>query len=63
LLPETKESERLTWADYRKTMFPLTLKAQQAAGQWGDAGIAVRLTAQCLAVLQLDNAALPIYWR
>ena len=64
LFPESKESDRLKWSNYRADTFP-KLKAQQTGdGSWtgGHVGPAF-ITAVHLTILQLDNACLPIYQR
>jgi RNA polymerase sigma factor (sigma-70 family) len=57
VLPESKPGERITWGEYRKKVFDYLQKTQNADGSWGDS---VRATALYLAILQLDNQAMPI---
>jgi RNA polymerase sigma factor (sigma-70 family) len=63
LLPESKPGERITWSRYRKQAFDLLLKTQQADGSWKSEIGKVHAAALYLAILQLDNGAVPIYQR
>ena len=64
LFPESKPAERLTWSKYRAAMFDSIVAKQSADGSWpGPLVGPVYSTACYLTVLQLDNAALPIYQR
>jgi Prenyltransferase and squalene oxidase repeat len=64
LFPESKASERLTWSGYKKTNFESIIRSQSSDGSWsgGHVGPAF-ITPVYLTILQLDNAALPIYQR
>ncbi|HTU19545.1 MAG TPA: prenyltransferase/squalene oxidase repeat-containing protein [Gemmataceae bacterium] len=64
LFPDSKESERLTWSGYKKENFETMIRAQAGDGSWsgGHVGPAF-ITPVYLSILQLDNAALPIYQR
>jgi hypothetical protein len=67
LFPQARENERLTWpwSAYRKCFLDFAAKTQLRDGHWdGSPPIGSVYTACCyLTVLQLDNAALPIYQR
>src|SRR5262249_35489491 len=64
LFPESKESERLTWSKYRAVMFDYIPSRQMEDGSWNMSGIGpVYSTACCLAILQMENNALPIFQR
>ena len=65
LFPDAEPSDRLTWSKYRKATFDNLrphARAPTAAGRGGHVG-PVFITAVHLTILQLDNAALPIYQR
>jgi Prenyltransferase and squalene oxidase repeat len=64
LFPEAKESDRVKWSTYRKTIFETILRSQSADGSWsgGHVGPAY-ITPVYLSILQLENAALPLYQR
>jgi hypothetical protein len=64
LFPDSKASERLTWKGYKKDNFPSIIQSQSSDGSWsgGMVGPAF-ITPVYLTILQLDNAALPIYQR
>jgi hypothetical protein len=64
LFPDSKESERLTWSSYKKSNFENIIRSQSSDGSWsgGMVGPAF-ITPVYLTILQLDNAALPIYQR
>ena len=64
LFPDSKESERLTWSKYKKDNFESMIHSQSGDGSWsgGHVGPAF-ITPVYLTILQLDNAALPIYQR
>jgi hypothetical protein len=64
LFPESKASERLTWSGYKKDNFSAMIQSQASDGSWsgGHVGPAF-ITPVYLTILQLDNAALPIYQR
>jgi hypothetical protein len=64
LFPDSKPSERLTWSGYKKDNFSAIIQAQASDGSWsgGHVGPAF-ITPVYLTILQLDNAALPIYQR
>jgi hypothetical protein len=62
LLPQTKDSERLTWSKYKKMTFQQLVSSQNADGSWNTGNIGpVYTTAINLTILQLDGAVLPIY--
>ncbi len=67
LFPNSKPSERITWSGYKKENFEGIIRSQSADGSWtGAGGIMVDAhftTPAYLTILQLDNAALPIYQR
>jgi hypothetical protein len=64
LFPDSRPDERLTWGKYRETIFDYIASRQAADGSWNLSGIGpVYSTSCCLAILQLDNNALPIYQR
>ena len=64
LFPEARASELLTWSKYRDIIFEYIVSRQAGDGSWNMSGIGpVYSTACCLAILQLDNGALPIYQR
>jgi hypothetical protein len=64
LFPESKESERLRWSTYRKETFDNLLRTQAGDGSWSGSHVGpVFATAVYLSIMQLDNAALPIYQR
>lgn len=64
LFPESKPAERLTWSKYRTARFDDIVKRQAADGSWAEASVgAIYATACNLTILQLDNAAVPIYQR
>jgi hypothetical protein len=65
LFPRSNPKDRLTWTKYRKALFSRLKRTQNKNGSWtGNAGIGpVYVTALYATVMQLDNAALPIYQR
>jgi hypothetical protein len=67
LFPDSKASERLTWSGFKKENFDTIIRSQSEDGSWsGSGGIMVDAhftTPAYLTILQLDNAALPIYQR
>src|SRR5262249_4721177 len=63
LFPNSREGERLTWSKYRKDAFANLKATQNPDGSWGGNYGPVYNTATRLAILQLDNATLPIYQR
>jgi hypothetical protein len=64
MFPGSKESEQLTWSKYRKATFDNLVRSQGADGSWQGGHVGpVFITAVHLTILQLDNAALPIYQR
>jgi len=64
LFPESKPAERLTWSKYREANFDDIVKRQSADGSWVDASFGATYATACnLTILQLDNAAVPIYQR
>jgi len=64
LFPDSKASERLSWKGYKKDNFANIIQSQASDGSWsgGMVGPAF-ITPVYLTILQLDNAALPIYQR
>jgi hypothetical protein len=64
LFPDSKASERMTWSGYKKDNFAGIISSQSSDGSWsgGHVGPAF-ITPVYLTILQLDNAALPIYQR
>jgi hypothetical protein len=59
-----KDRDGLTWSKYRKNTFDNLVRSQGADGGWTGGMIGpVFITATHLTILQLDNAALPIYQR
>jgi hypothetical protein len=64
LFPTSKESDRLTWSKYRKASFANIKSTQNADGSWAGSQVGPAFaTPVYLCILQLDNAALPIYQR
>jgi hypothetical protein len=64
LFPNSRESERLTWSKYRKTMFDHLARTQSSDGSWNGGYIGqIFATTAYLTILQLDNGTLPIYQR
>jgi hypothetical protein len=68
LFPESKQPDRLTWSNYRKTTFDSLVKLQSADGSWNSSATwgyvgPIYTTALSLSMLQLDKATLPIYQR
>jgi hypothetical protein len=64
MFPDTRESERLNWSKYRKLTFENLVRSQGSDGSWSGGHVGpVFITAIHLAILQLDNAVLPIYQR
>jgi hypothetical protein len=64
LFPDSKEADRVTWSKYRKATFDNLIAMQREDGRWegGQVG-AIFITAVHLSIMQLDNAALPLYQR
>jgi hypothetical protein len=63
LLPKAPAEKLITWKGYRESTFNALLKAQNADGSWDDMLGNVRGTALRLAILQMENAALPVLQR
>jgi hypothetical protein len=64
LFPESKAADRLSWKKYREATFDFLKQTQSAEGYWTGSHVGpVFATACYLTILQLDNAALPIYQR
>src|SRR5579884_3079549 len=64
LFPNSKPSERLTWSGYKKENFPGMISSQSSDGSWSGGMVGANfITPVYLTILQLDNAALPIYQR
>ena len=64
LFPESKEADRLKWSTYRSNTFPKLKASQTADGSWTGGQIGPPFITAChLAIMQLDNACLPIYQR
>jgi hypothetical protein len=62
LWPESKESDRLTWAKYKKSVFDGLKNSQTSDGSWQGGHVGpVFITAVHLTILQLDKGTLPIY--
>jgi hypothetical protein len=58
------DRDGMTWSKYRKATFDNLLHSQGADGSWNGGHVGpVFITAVHLSILQLDNAALPIYQR
>ena len=64
LFPESKEADRLKWSTYRAIRSRSSRRLQTTDGSWtgGQVGPSF-ITAVHLAIMQLDNACLPIYQR
>jgi hypothetical protein len=65
LFPSAKPAERLTWSNYRTAIFDYLADRQEPDGSWPSYAPAIAnvTNACCLAILQLDKGALPIYQR
>jgi Prenyltransferase and squalene oxidase repeat len=64
LFPNTKEADTLTWSRYRKATFDNLVRMQQPDGSWTGGHVGpVFTTALHLGMMQLDNAALPLFQR
>jgi RNA polymerase sigma factor (sigma-70 family) len=63
LVPDSRPDQRLTWSRYRLQMFVALVSTQNADGSWDDVLGKEHGTAIRLAILQLENGALPIYQR
>ena len=64
MFPESRDGDRLTWSKYRKATFDNLVRSQGPEGSWSGGHVGpVFITAVHLTILQLDNAALPIYQR
>ncbi len=64
LFPGSKEADRLSWKKYRESTFDFLKQTQSGEGYWTGSHVGpVFATACYLTILQLDNAALPIYQR
>jgi len=64
LFPESDVKDRLTWSSYRKSTFDYLQRTQGADGSWSGGQVGpIYITAVHLAIMQLDNATLPIYQR
>ncbi|HEY7327462.1 MAG TPA: prenyltransferase/squalene oxidase repeat-containing protein [Gemmataceae bacterium] len=64
LFPNSKASERLTWSGYKKENFSGMISSQSSDGSWSGGMVGPNfITPVYLTILQLDNAALPIYQR
>ncbi|HEY7309491.1 MAG TPA: prenyltransferase/squalene oxidase repeat-containing protein [Gemmataceae bacterium] len=62
LFPESKASDRLTWSGYKKDNFQSIIQGQASDGSWSGGHVGPNfITPVYLTILQLDNAALPIY--
>jgi hypothetical protein len=69
MFPGSKQSEWLTWSNYRKPTFDALLRLQDkdtgrwdGSGNWGHIG-PVYATSIFLIIMQLDKGTLPIYMR
>jgi squalene cyclase len=59
-----KDRDGMTWSKYRKATFDNLVRSQAPDGSWNGGHIGPSfITAVHLSILQLDNAALPIYQR
>jgi hypothetical protein len=64
LFPGTAENQQLRWSTYRKETFDNLVRSQAADGSWSGGFVGpIYRTAVHLTIMQLDNAALPIYQR
>jgi hypothetical protein len=64
LFPNSKGSDRLTWSGYKKENFSGMISSQSSDGSWSGGMVGPNfITPVYLTILQLDNAALPIYQR
>ncbi|HEY7313144.1 MAG TPA: prenyltransferase/squalene oxidase repeat-containing protein [Gemmataceae bacterium] len=64
LFPDAKASDRLTWSGYKKDNFQSIIQSQASDGSWSGGMVGPNfITPVYLTILQLDNAALPIYQR
>ena len=64
LFPGSKEADRLSWKKYREATFDFLKQTQSGEGSWTGSHVGPTFaTAVYLTILQLDNAALPIYQR
>ncbi len=64
LFPTSKEADRLSWKKYREATFDFLKSTQSPEGYWNGSHVGpVFATACYLTIMQLDNAALPIYQR
>jgi hypothetical protein len=64
LFPNSKGSDRLTWSGYKKDNFSGMISSQSSDGSWSGGMVGANfITPVYLTILQLDNAALPIYQR
>ena len=64
LFPQSKEADRLSWKKYRESTFDFLKSSQSPEGYWTGSHVGpVFATACYLTIMQLDNAALPLYQR
>lgn len=63
LRPKTLAEQRITWSRYRQDVFAGIQKEQNQDGSWEDGLGKVHRTASMLAILQLENAVLPVLQR
>jgi hypothetical protein len=64
LFPGSKEADRLSWKKYRESTFDFLKQTQSGEGYWTGSHVGPLFATACyLTILQLDNAALPIYQR
>jgi hypothetical protein len=62
--PDARESEQLKWSAYKKATFENLIRSQSSDGSWSGGHVGPNfITPVYLTILQLDNAALPIYQR
>jgi hypothetical protein len=62
MFPKSREADRLSWHKYREITFEHLKQTQSTDGSWTGSHVGpVFATALYLTILQLDNAALPIY--
>jgi hypothetical protein len=64
LFPRDRPADRLTWKAYRQEVFEGLRRAQAVDGSWAEVATGpVYATALRLCILQLDNAAVPMFAR
>jgi hypothetical protein len=64
LFPDAPANDRLQWSKYKKATFDGLIRSQSSDGSWSGGMVGPNfITPVYLTILQLDNAALPIYQR